>query len=86
VGAEFGEEQFGEARDGLEILAHLGALEVVGAVEAGAEDEVAFLQGARADEDVEDFLLKGFHEGRTVAGAREKTKSFCVRGAVGRTL
>jgi hypothetical protein len=55
------QEQLGEALDRVHVLAHLRALEIVAAVEARPQDEMAFLQRAGADENIEDFLLNWIH-------------------------
>ena len=61
MGGELGTEQLDEARDLVHVLAHLGALEEVAAVQAGAQDEVAGQQGLGIAEDLEDFFLGRAH-------------------------
>ena len=58
---ELGQEQFDEAGDLVEVLADLGALEVMGAVLAAAEDEMPGEEGARVAEDLQDFVLACVH-------------------------
>ncbi len=72
---EFRDEQFGQAGDGAHVLADLRALEEVAAVQAGAEHEVPFEEGAGAFEDGEDFLLLLIHAADG-GSAREKNKNF----------
>jgi hydroxyacylglutathione hydrolase len=76
MGAEFRHEKFGEPADRRHVLADLRALEKVSAVQAGAEHEMAFEQGARAFEDGEDFLLLRIHGGEYAGCGREKNKNF----------
>ena len=52
---------FREARNFVHILAHLGALEKVGAVQTGAKQEVPFEQGSAVFEDLNDLVGWGFH-------------------------
>jgi hypothetical protein len=54
-------QQAAEALDGRHVLADLGALEEMPAVQAGAENEVPLEQCLRADENIGDFLLNGVH-------------------------
>ncbi len=69
-GLDLGQQELREALHGRHVLADLGALEVMAAVEAGAEHEVPGEEGAGAGEDVEDFLLLGVHAGASPAGKR----------------
>ena len=50
-------QQFGEPLDRVHALANLGALEVVPAVQAGAQHKVPAEQGAGALENAEDLAL-----------------------------
>ncbi len=74
--AELGEQQFGEAGDGAHVLADLRALEIVPAVQAGTEHEVATQKSARAGENIEDLLLGSVHVARKLPapGAKSKPK------------
>jgi hypothetical protein len=54
-------EQLDQARDLVHVLADLGALEKVAAVQAGAQDEVAGQEGLRIAENLEDFFLGRAH-------------------------
>jgi hydroxyacylglutathione hydrolase len=55
----------------------LGALEVVPAMQAGAQHKVSLQQGARPRENVDDLLLAGIHAA-TVGDAGQKTKSILL--------
>jgi hypothetical protein len=61
VRGEFRTEQFDEARDLIHVLANLGALEEVAAMETRAQDEVAGQEGLRITENLEDFFLGRAH-------------------------
>jgi len=64
------QEQFGQAADGVHALANLRALEIVAAMQAGTQNEVAGEQRLRVFENIEHFLLLGIHRcGPTLRGA-----------------
>ena len=74
VTLRLGNQQLGETLDGIHALADLGALEIVAAVQAGAQDKVPLQQGAGPGEDVENFRLFGGH-GFTLQGTCRKNKN-----------
>ena len=57
------EQQGGQPLDLRHVLADLRALEIVGAVQPGAQHEMPLQQRPRAGEDVDDLLLDGIHVG-----------------------
>ena len=61
MGRELRAEQLDEARDLVHVLAHLGALEEMAAMQAGAQDEMAGQQGLGIAENLEDFFLGRAH-------------------------
>jgi hypothetical protein len=61
VRGEFRAEQFNQTRDLIHVLANLGTLEEVAAVETGAQDEVTSQEGLRITENLEDFFLGRAH-------------------------
>lgn len=79
LGAHFLEQELGQALHCIHALAHLSALKVVAAVQAGAQHEVPFEQSAGADKNIEDFLLTRVHPG-TLWHAWQKTKSILRAG------
>ena len=81
---ELGQQELGEALDGVHALAHLRALEEMAAVQAGAQDEVALEKGFRAFEDIENLLLDRVHGGTKWAEGREKLKIIFAPGAEAR--
>ena len=76
---EFREEKLRETLDGIEPLANLRALEVMAAVQAGAQDEMSLLKRARADENIEYLFLDRIH-GDDAAGELRKNK-IILRGS-----
>ena len=81
---ELGQQELGEALDGVHALAHLRALEEMAAVQAGAQDEVALEKGFRAFEDIKNLLLDRVHGGTKWAEGREKLKIIFAPGAEAR--
>jgi hypothetical protein len=61
MSGELRAERLDEASDLVHVLADLGALEEMAAVQAGAEDEVAGQEGLGIAEDLEDFFLGRTH-------------------------
>jgi hypothetical protein len=61
MGSKLRTEQLDQARDLVHVLADLGALEEMAAMETGAQDEVAGQEGLRIAENLEDFFLGRAH-------------------------
>ncbi len=76
---ELFQQELREALDLGHMLADLGALEIVGAVQAGAQHEVPLQQRPRAGEDVEHFLPVGVHAPPRCGIRAGKTKTFFLR-------
>ena len=70
------QKELGQALYRVELLTYLCALEVVPAMQAGAEYKVALLQSASADKDIKDFFLNRIHGRRGCEGWRKKQKHF----------
>ena len=61
VRGEFRAKQFNQTRDLIHVLADLGALEEMAAMETGAQDEVPGQEGLRVTENLKDFFLGRAH-------------------------
>lgn len=61
---QVGDEELSHAGDFVHVLANLRALEEMGTVQAGAQEEVAAEERAAIAENLENFFLFGIHVGR----------------------
>ena len=71
--------EFGHAGDGGHVLADLGALEKMAAVQAGAQDKVTFVQCTGGFKKAEDFFLWGVHGLGNQPGFPWLPRLFCKR-------
>ena len=76
---EFWEEEFDQSRDLVEVLADLGTLEKVAAVQPATEYEVAVEQRAGFAENGEDFFLNGIHRRKFSWRGKGRSMRRCVR-------
>ncbi len=81
--AHLGDKQLGEAFHGVHALAHLGALEVVAAVQAGAEHEMTLEQSPGVLENAENLLLRRVHASTLRSRARKNKNNFATAASSG---